>query len=149
MHANSRPILDRFLNKIVINKQTGCWVWTANTLKTRGGYGVIYYMGKNWRAHRVSWLLFKGEHPGELMVCHRCDNPPCVNPEHLFLGSQSDNERDKVAKKRHAWVKRSCCSRGHKYTKSNTRWYRGHRQCRKCFKLYATKEWKERNNVRV
>lgn len=79
---------------------TGCWRWSGRT--DAGGYGVFYW-GPNGRAHRrahrVSYAAFVGD-PGDLHVCHRCDNPGCVNPEHLWLGTAKDNHRDKVAKGR-------------------------------------------------
>lgn len=73
---------------------TPCWVWTASTVYC--GYGQFDHD----RAHRVSWELTHGPIPPRKNVCHRCDNPPCVNPEHLFLGSQRDNSRDMVKKGR-------------------------------------------------
>ena len=79
---------------------TGCWRWAGRI--DAGGYGVFYW-GPNGRAHRrahrVSYAAFVGD-PGDLHVCHRCDNPGCVNPEHLWLGTAKDNHRDKVAKGR-------------------------------------------------
>lgn len=71
-----------------------CWLWTG--ARDRGGYGQF-----SGRAHRWSWLIHHGYRPGHgLFVCHHCDNPPCVRPDHLFLGTASDNARDMVAKGR-------------------------------------------------
>jgi hypothetical protein len=69
-----------------------CWVWTGDT--TERGYGTLGYQRKRWRAHRLAYKLTHGDVPDDLMVCHRCDNPPCCNPAHLFLGTQSDNMQD-------------------------------------------------------
>ena len=85
---------------VSISRPGGCWVWTGN--RDGGGYGVLYW-GPNGRkykgAHRVSYAAFVAD-PGALHVCHGCDNPSCVNPAHLWLGTPSQNHRDKVAKGR-------------------------------------------------
>lgn len=70
----------------------GCWVWTA--AKTKQGYGQFGYKGIMTGAHRVSYELYKGPITEGLFVLHRCDNPSCVNPDHLYLGTNSDNTRD-------------------------------------------------------
>lgn len=75
-----------------------CWEWQGRLNLT--GYGVV---GKNKLAHRVAYELWNGELTEGLHVCHSCDNPKCCNPEHLFLGTQRDNIRDMVDKRRHRW----------------------------------------------
>jgi len=77
----------------------GCWEW-QRTRHPRG-YGLFSAGSINLRAHRVAFRLFKDAEPGALHVCHACDNPSCVNPDHLWLGTQSDNISDCVAKGRH------------------------------------------------
>jgi hypothetical protein len=74
-----------------------CWVWTAST---RGGYGSIGISGRMERSHRVSWELANGPIPAGLCVLHHCDNPLCVNPGHLFLGTKKDNAKDMYSKGR-------------------------------------------------
>ena len=78
----------------------GCIEWTA--LRTTQGYGLTSHNGRNIRAHRAAWIIARGEIPAGLVVCHSCDNPPCVNVEHLFLGTVQDNNADKIQKGRHA-----------------------------------------------
>lgn len=92
-----KGLLRRFLNKI--NKTDACWIWIGG--RNRSGYGRFVVWNKNSQlAHRFSWTLHKGLIMSGLDVLHKCDNPPCVNPEHLFLGTQADNNRDMRAKGR-------------------------------------------------
>ncbi len=76
-----------------------CWVWTASLANK--GYGAFGWRGKTFKAHRFSWLLVGREIPDGLCLLHRCDNPPCVNPDHFFLGTKADNNADMTAKGRH------------------------------------------------
>jgi len=95
------PLAVRFEQKYITEPNTGCWIWIA-ALNNRG-YGII---GRGARqdgpepAHRISWELAYGPIPEGLHVLHKCDNPPCVNPHHLFLGTHGDNMRDSVIKGR-------------------------------------------------
>jgi hypothetical protein len=81
-----------------------CWVWSTKS-KDWDGHGLFNFSraGKkhNFRAHRLSWLLSTGEEPGKSHVCHKCDNPPCCNPAHLFLGDAKANFHDCLAKGRY------------------------------------------------
>jgi hypothetical protein len=77
----------------------GCWIWKRSKIK---GYGYPGFKGKSIRAHRLSYLTFVGEIPNNLHVLHNCDNPPCVNPKHLFLGTHQDNMKDRNNKNRQA-----------------------------------------------
>lgn len=94
-----KSIQNRFADKISFDIDTGCWNWTAST-RTKFGYGQIKYKGKMRAAHRVSWEMFYGEIPDGIFVCHKCDNPKCVNPTHLFLGTNQDNMNDMKSKGR-------------------------------------------------
>lgn len=77
-----------------------CWPWTGT--RNQNGYGVVTVDGTRQRAHRVAWAITNGPIPEGLHACHHCDNPPCCNPAHLFLGTPGDNMADMNAKGRHA-----------------------------------------------
>lgn len=88
---------ERFWAKV--NKTDDCWEWTAS-VTAQGEYGQFMLNGRPVRAHRYSWELINGPIPRGLYVCHHCDNPRCVKPEHLFLGTARDNNMDRQQKGR-------------------------------------------------
>jgi hypothetical protein len=94
----SQVNFDRFFARIK-KSQNGCWEWSG--VRWKNGYGRIMVNGKRRKAHRVSFLIHNGFLTKKQLVCHTCDNPCCVNPEHLFLGSVKDNSDDKISKMRH------------------------------------------------
>jgi hypothetical protein len=88
----------RMLSRVKIDRSTGCWNWTGR--KSSSGYGALGAMGKRHMAHRLFYAIQVAEIPIGMQVLHRCDNRPCINPKHLFLGTHSDNMADKKAKNR-------------------------------------------------
>lgn len=98
----NEKFLARFWNKVV--KTDTCWLW--NACVDKGGYGLILLHEKQLlKSHRVSWIIHRGPIPDGLHVLHNCpggDNPSCINPEHLWLGTNLDNVRDKMSKGRHS-----------------------------------------------
>ncbi len=99
MREATRPIPElsekdkaRFIKKLSPPDSKGCIFWSAGK---RGGYGIFTLKGEPFGAHRVAWLLKNGEIPPNLIIRHTCDNPSCVNPEHMLLGTDADNVRDR------------------------------------------------------
>lgn len=88
---------DKLKSKCEVDNKN-CWNWMA--YKNSLGYGRLRVNGVKTLAHRASYVFFTGDIPSGLLVCHRCDNPSCINPEHLFLGTAKDNHRDAVGKGR-------------------------------------------------
>lgn len=115
-----------------------CWPWKGYI--NPDGYGRIQWDGRTQNAHRISWIIQKGTIPQGLQVLHKCDNPPCVNLEHLFLGTHNDNIADKMKKGRHHEQKKTLCKRGHPFDKIDGR----QRKCRKCQALKARERYAAR-----
>lgn len=153
MHGNQwkqRPIAERFWEKVRKGDAGDCWEWTAN--RHQFGYGMFAVRNVPTTAMRVAWELTYGPIPSGLHVCHHCDNPPCCNPAHLFLGTAKDNLGDAARKGRTQRynAEKTHCPEGHEYTLENTRICtrrdgRTYRACRECLNARARKAYHAEN----
>jgi hypothetical protein len=98
--ARKTPIAERFWAKVTVAELDDCWEWQAARDTWGYGYFRVAHGDVMRRAHRVAWEISHGPIPDGMLACHTCDNPPCVNPAHLFLGDDAANCADKVAKNR-------------------------------------------------
>jgi len=128
--------INRWSDKVLFDAPDQCWLWVG---ATKNGYGLLTTPHPNRRqipAHRVAYELFVGPIPDGLFVCHTCDNPPCVNPAHLYAGTAADNSADCVSRGRHRSpiAGRPACRNGHLYGPDTPLDYRGFRACPICVK---------------
>jgi hypothetical protein len=129
------PVRERFWPKVRVGPSKDCWEWLGS--KDPRGYGRLFVGGRGGRpvaAHRIAWELTFGPIPEGEHVCHKCDWPSCCNPDHLFLGSRSDNMQDAAKKGRIHGQQNTHCAKGHELTLDNIYTPTGtcQRQCRQC-----------------
>ena len=133
---------ERFWSRV--NKTKSCWLWTG-TIRGKSGYGCLEINSKLTSAHRYSWTLSKGNIPDDLFVLHKCDNKLCVRPEHLFLGTQADNNKDRATKNR-SWHPTGELHPIHVLTESQVReiraiYAKGTMSQRDIARLYDVAQW--------
>lgn len=107
-----------------------CWEWNGH--RSTSGYGYKCIRRKLTMTHRLAFAWANGPIPPGMFVLHKCDNPPCCNPDHLYLGTAKDNARDMYARKRHPTPNKTHCVNGHSFSAENTYYWRGRRHCRAC-----------------
>lgn len=137
------------MSNISKDQNSGCWNWKG--YKDRQGYGSISLNCYPTKVHRImfEYKFFK---LGDLICCHTCDNPSCVNPDHLFAGTRKDNAIDMLEKGRHHQANKTHCPKGHEYSKKNTGINNGSRYCKQCNNInvkskYITKA--RRINIKI
>ena len=149
-------IKDRIDSQSMPVPEAGCWIWMGGI----GGNGYGKGWSPSWRpaieAHRLAFLAYVGAIPNGKHVCHKCDTPLCVNPDHLFLGTHLENMRDMARKGRHPTVKAkprdpTLCKRGHLLTGNNLYLGGGERRCKACNRIACRKYYanKSRGCVEV
>lgn len=145
---NRDTTIARFKNRIAPNV-SGCWEW--NGFRCPQGYGRFKSFGETL-AHRVSFILHKSDLPKDACVLHTCDNPSCVNPDHLFLGDRDLNNKDRAAKGRTVTPNMNLthCKRGHEFNEENTVVRKtGKRMCRTCYNAKAIEGHHRRKREKI
>ena len=131
-----------FWDKVNIKQEDECWEWQGD--RVLKGYGQFLIDSKTYVASRVACFIYYGEETNLMYAHHKCDNPPCVNPNHLFLGTILDNHRDMKAKGRDSLNQerraRTHCAKGHEFTEENTGEHYGRRCCLECRRLYQASD---------
>jgi len=133
---------DRFWRKV--QKTAGCWLWTGS--KEPRGYGHFLDGRKIRKASHVSWEIYHGKpFPKGAHACHDCDNPSCVCPTHLYVGTNFTNQQDRVRRGRHNFASLTHCLRGHLLSPDNVYQYGNRRRCRVCLRMRGKKYLQKMN----
>lgn len=143
-------VLERIKRRVKVDPVTECWLWQgfvepttkpANRNFHVGGYGKMGYRNRGWAVHRIVWTIVKGSVPAKMDVCHTCDVRHCCNPDHLWIGTRSQNIADMVAKGRGPFGKKAAqthCIRGHELSGDNLYTTRNgkSRRCKTCMDAF-------------
>ena len=122
---------DEFMSRVLVT-ESGCWEWQGyRNPKGHGRFLRLADAPHRLMAHRYAYALFR-VFPGDRWVLHHCDNPPCCNPDHLYLGDASDNARDMVERGQHWQTRKTHCKHGHAFDEANTGGNGQRRRCRAC-----------------
>lgn len=140
----------RYKDKYKIDENTGCWEWTGYRYH---GYGILSVNRRPTKAHRFVYELLREKIPKNAILCHTCDNRSCVNPDHVYVGTYADNNRDIRERRGHHFSVRTQCHRGHEYTPENTKYKKegGARICVQCFRDYQREyqnEYRKKRKMR-
>lgn len=100
IYADDIPLRERLEKHTLPEPMSGCWLWDGNSYH-EFGYGLVSYKGKQYATSRLAWMAYRGPITKGMHVLHKCDNPTCLNPDHLFLGTHQDNVADMIRKGRH------------------------------------------------
>lgn len=143
----------KFWSRVDVRGSDDCWLWTGS--RCRRGYGSFSSAGRTYRTHRLAWMIqHQKEIPAGMCGCHACDNPSCVNPNHIWLGSVIENNFDMIRKKRQKGppvenATKTHCKYGHEFTPENTMVYDyrpNERGCRTCQNIRNAR-WRARSSA--
>lgn len=142
-----KPLKDRIMARVKVDKQTGCWNYDGY-VDPITGYAMFSLRNpkRNTGAHRASYMAFKGD-IGDNHVLHKCDNRICLNPDHLYLGDHMQNMRDRDFRGRNFNKSKTHCSKGHPFSGDNLYEWRGKRRCKKCDRANTRNLWRKKHNL--
>lgn len=135
--------VERFFSKVDVHGENECWPWRGCV---SGRYGLFWFNGRNMKAHRFSWEFANNKKiPAKLCACHSCDNPVCVNPKHIWIGTAKENMQDALRKGRLVTPPPEKCG----YLKHRTHCPRGHAYSGDNLMIHTTKRWGKTRKCRT